>query len=380
MKTKPPKRILYAAVALPAAILVTSPAWADCSAGDTSGCATLPELSQDLLQGRADRTIATDPSQDMIAKRLDQKPWAATGTAVPSPLTVSSDGSDLQTSLTNWGSSLSASERKRLEAIAKKDKTLKVPTAIEHRPAPFNVWIDTRHQALAANSTDALQQGQATTTYAGADYRWNHRFLLGGMVQVDSAEQNPTVGGNGISGKAYMAGPYAAYRLTSNVIIDGKATWGQSADTIHLGDQATDFSTDRSLAEARISGSWKLNRWQLTPSGAITHVSEDANQVIPGGTNVRETRISIRPELKRPIDMANGNKLAPFAYVQSSLSLNNSDPADSAPQNSVGGGLTLTTTRKYNITASAEYTQTMDNTTPPDVSGHFSLNVPFGAK
>jgi Autotransporter beta-domain len=381
MSTKLRQSPLLILTALPALLLFSTAAFADCSTSDTSDCETLPELSQDLLQSRIDRTLATSPTEDRITSRLTEDSWTTDASGVPAPIDATPNGTTFKTSLSDWRKSMSAAERKRVEQALKANKSLKLPQPVQHQASPVDVWVDTHYQSADANAGTLSSDNAATTTYAGADYKRNN-FLLGGVVQMDNADQHAATVDDTANANAYMAGPYAAYRLNSKLILDARATWGQSHDTARAGDDTADFSTDRSLTQARLSGSWALNKWQLVPSGAITHVTEDSPTPITGATgdSVQETRLSIRPELKRPFQTENGDKIEPFAYVQSSIAVDNSDLATAAPQNSVGGGLSLITTDKYNLSATADYTQTMDATTPPALTGHLSLSVPLGGK
>jgi hypothetical protein len=43
------------------------------------------------------------------------------------------------------------------------------------------------------------------------------------MVQFDESRQSIVTAPDAIDGKAFMAGPYMAYRLTPHVVLDAKA-------------------------------------------------------------------------------------------------------------------------------------------------------------
>ncbi len=368
-------------LALPAGLFLASQtlgattALAQCSG---SYCNDVSTLGQTLLQDRANRAFTSTPTQDEINQRLDQKPASAKGGTVTAPFSASANS--VSTSLSDWRSSLSSAERKRLEALKKKDPNLKLPKAAP-APSPVNVWVKTNYQSVDSTGTDPAKSS-ATTTSAGADYRVKKNALVGGVVQFDNASQDSAAVSDGsVAGQAYMAGPYAAYKLNNNIVVDGKATWGQSNDRASVNGDATDFTTDRSLSQARVSGTWGIDhdKWKLTPSGAVTHVTEDTQGPLVGSAidNINETRVSVRPELHRPIQTKNGDKIDPYAYVQSSLSLDNANFADAEPQNSIGGGVNITTNRKYSINATADYTAPT-GTTADAVAGHIQLNVPLG--
>ena len=113
-----------------------------------------------------------------------------------------------------------------------------------------------------------------TTTYFGADYRLGSDLLLGAMVQRDDRIVTLPIGVELTATDAYVAGPYAAYRLSSNLVLGARASWGKASDGWTLASEEADFTTDRLLTEARLSGSWGLGEWQLMPAAAVTHVDD----------------------------------------------------------------------------------------------------------
>ncbi|MEG6509719.1 autotransporter outer membrane beta-barrel domain-containing protein [Methyloligella sp. 2.7D] len=365
-------------------LIAGSAANAQCTTTDTTGCEAIPGMGTELMEQRLNRTLSSNPTQDRVTKRLNSGSWSPS-TTVSTPFTISPSGTvtNVQTSLTEWQSALSAAERKRLEEIAKDNDELHLPGPVRRAPAPVDVWVSTRHQDLGTDG-ETETHGAATTTYVGADYRVDDRLLMGGMVQMDETRENVVQTPESMSGKAFMAGPYAAYRVTSNVIFDAKTAWGHADDRARAGEDAVaSFGTDRTLSQARLSGNWNLeNNWKLTPSGTVTRVTEDANSPIAGAdaTKLEETKVSIRPEIRRPIDGWNGNTIEPFAYLQSSVDVDTPDGSEASPQNSIGGGLAISKTDYYNIRATADYTETMNSDIDPSMTGRFSVNVPLGTR
>ena len=112
------------------------------------------------------------------------------------------------------------------------------------------------------------------------------------------------------------------------------------------------------LTEAKLTGNWGWNAWQLSQSGAVTYIDETSggSAGLPGAT-VDLTRFTVGPELKRHFDTGNGASIEPFAFFKSSLDL--TDTPSSAPlaQNTIGGGVTLAKPDTYNITAMADVTE-----------------------
>jgi hypothetical protein len=117
------------------------------------------------------------------------------------------------------------------------------------------------------------------------------------------------------------------------------------------------------LTEARPSGNWGWNSWQLSQSGALTYIGEtrDAIAGIPGAS-IDVTRFTVSPELKRRIDTGNGANIEPFAFFKSSLDLADAPSGAPLTQNTIGGGVTLAKPDNYNIRAVADFTENNDGT------------------
>ncbi|ODA68405.1 hypothetical protein A7A08_00228 [Methyloligella halotolerans] len=369
---------------LPAAALLPAPVYAQgaCTTTDTSGCVAVPGMSQDMVRNRFGRTAGTNPTQDRVTNRLNTSNWQADGNVkTPFNMQEAGSGTKVETSLHEWRAAISDAERKRLQEAKERGEDVKLPEAVRRKAPPVDVWVRSQTQSLDA-SGNTRKAGEAVTTYVGADYKVNSNALVGGMVQTDDAAQHAVGTSEQVDGKAYMAGPYAAYRVTDKVIVDAKSLWGQSNDVARTGEDAAAYATNRSLNQARVSGNWGIKKMQLTPSGAVTHITEDADIPMAGvdAARIEETRVSVRPEIKRPFQAGEDKKIEPFAYFESSLNVDDADFTNAAPTNRVGGGVALTKTDDYSIRATMDYTETMNSDIDPSASGRVSVNVPIGNK
>jgi hypothetical protein len=346
---------------------------------DVSGvtCDSAPSLTRDLLQGRIDRTLASDPAQDRITNRLN-------GTApkpgdVPTPFMLAPDGNTVNftTSLTQWGSAFSAADRRALDQAKSKfgdDLTLPKP-APSARP-DFDLWAQSRHEPWAQSGTT---EGDALTTYIGADYRLHADLLFGAMVQMDDAKQSLIATRDSVGGEAFMAGPYLAYQLAPNLTLGGRAAWGEAYDSASFGADTSSFATNRMLTEAELTGNWAWGGWQLKQTGAVTYVDETASATLPGaaGTSIAVTRVSAGPEVKRHIDAGFGNSLEPFAFFKTSIDLDSFGVSPGVARNTVGGGVTLSKQNDYKISATADYSESTGEVPDKAVAGKVSVSVPL---
>jgi hypothetical protein len=179
---------------------------------------------------------------------------------------------------------------------------------------------------------------------------------------------------------AYLAGPYAAYRLSSNLVLGARAFWGKASDGRVLASEEADFTTDRLLTEARLSGSWGLGEWQLMPAAAITHVDEIAISAIPGlsETSVTTTRFTAGPELRRSIDIGLGSSLEPFAFFKTSFDLDDIKVGPGTARSTIGGGIVVNDADGYLIQAIGDYSETVGAALPDQsLAGKVMVSVPL---
>ena len=240
-----------------------------------------------------------------------------------------------------------------------------------------SVWADSRQTPF-----QAIEGAPAVTaTYFGADYRLGSDVLLGAMVEKDDRIVTLPIGGDLTATDVYLAGPYAAYRLSSNLVLGARAAWGEISDgATSLANEEANFITNRLLTEARLSGSWDLGGWQLMPAAALTHVDETAIAAIPSpaGTSTTATRFTAGPEVRRAIDMGFASSLEPFAFVKTSFDLDDVKIAPGAARSTIGGGIVMNDARGYIIQATGDYSETVGVALPdPSLAGKVMVSVPL---
>jgi len=347
-----------------------------CSAG-VAGIATTCEAAADLAQGlaraRVDRTLATDPLAERL-NRLNNGGSAPAGDIVPLfAMTADGDNTNFKTSLTQWGTALSVADQETLKQLQTgMGEALTLPKSVK-RTSHFDIWAQGRRELFVDNGT---LQANALTSYVGADYRWHGDLLIGGMVQLDDSRRSILASPDASEGAAFMAGPYMAYRVTPNIRLDAKAAWGTAHDSAVSGANSISLDTNRMLTEARLTGDWGWNSWQLSQSGALTYAGETSDGMAGiSAESIDVARFTVGPELKRHIDTGIGASIEPFAFFKSSLDL--TDAASAAPlaQNTIGGGVTLARPDTYNIRAMADFTES-NNGADQVATGKVMVTVP----
>jgi hypothetical protein len=256
---------------------------------------------------------------------------------------------------------------------ARIDSRLNITAPTEDSASP--VWMDTRQVAAQPVSLDA----PVTTTYFGADYRVGSDVLVGAMVQRADRSTNPLIDGEAAAPDVYLAGPYAAYRLSPNLVLGARAAWGETSDAMTSDSDQQSLARNRLLTETRLSGNWALGKWQLMPAASITYV--DDNVVSVSGlsdTTIQTTRLTAGPQIRRQFDAGEAGSLEPFAFFKTSLDLDSIQVAPSAARNTIGGGVALNQADGYSIQATANFSETVGAELPDaEVAGKVSLSMPL---
>jgi hypothetical protein len=275
-------------------------------------------------------------------------------------MTADGDNTNFKTSLSQWGTALSTADQEALKQLQTGvGGDLALPKSVLRAPH-FDIWAQGRRELWVDHGT---MQADALTSYVGADYRWRNDLLIGGMVQLDDSRRTILASPDASQGAAFMAGPYMAYRVTPNIQLDAKAAWGTGHDSAVSGTNSLSLDTNRMLTEARLSGNWGWNSWQLSQSGALTYIGETRDAIAGiSGASIDVARFTVGPELKRRIDAGNGANIEPFAFFKSSLDLAETPSGGPLAQNTIGGGVTLAKPDKYNIRAVADFTENNDGT------------------
>ena len=94
--------------------------------------------------------------------------------------------------------------------------------------------------------------------------------------------------------------------MTPNLFFDARAAWGLSTNHVNpFGLYADNFSTNRWLAHAKLTGNWRWEEYRLTPSIAPDYIQEHQRDytdslgvAIPSQT-VSLGRLSFGPEIAR---------------------------------------------------------------------------------
>lgn len=327
-----------------------------CGASPSDGCPQLmtQSLTQQFFQQRADRGAAAAPDGRLDARLNDQAWSAGANGAAPFTATPGENAAEFGMSLSQFGSWMTHNDAEKIKAakeLLARGQKLPVPAKLDRS---MDMWTRTR---IVTDNPAAHMTGEALTSFVGADYKPVDGLLLGGLVQLDSADAVSAPLSGVADGRGYMAGPYVAMQLSPHMVFDARAAWGEAHDSIASGSAATSFQTTRSSTSARLQGDWTLNDWHLAPTAKIESINESATLGIgDAAANVGYNRMSVGPKISRQFDVGNDKTIEPFLLMNSSVDLNSTGgEALNAlePQNTIGAGFALSQTDDYTFSATA---------------------------
>src|SRR5436190_8464156 len=149
-----------------------------------------------------------------------------------------------------------------------------VPTK---QPKPFDFWVEGRYASFTDDRNRAGLDGHFGLLYLGADYVLNPSLLVGALIQFDSLRQTSQQLSSDVTGRGWMAGPYATVRLSDNVFLQGRAAWGRSSNEVSpYMTYADEFQSERWLVSSTLTGRWRYGPWQLRPSASLTYMEDVA--------------------------------------------------------------------------------------------------------
>jgi outer membrane autotransporter protein len=184
----------------------------------------------------------------------------------------------------------------------------------------FDVWLEAVWEYNDFGK--ALSTGHFGLVKYGVDYKLAPGLLVGVMVQHDTMDEKSEQLGYSINGTGWMAGPYAAMRLSKNLFLDGRVLHGKSSNTISpFLTYSDDFSTTRWLGAARLTGLWSHGNWQFSPSAEIVYFVDksedyiDSNGFMIESQEARIGRVILGPKVSYTI-RGDGSVLVPYASVK----------------------------------------------------------------
>lgn len=241
--------------------------------------------------------LADGPDRTRFFRRIPGSLWGdtgggtTTGSGGPFAFVGSSSDSAMQMSVATSLLDLS-------QTYAQANGTL------DQLPMPsLDVWLEVHYSEFEDEGDGIQSDGRFGVAYVGIDYLVTPTVLVGVLGQIDWAEEDSNAGSS-IDGIGGMAGPYLSARLAPNLFFTTRAAYGVSENSVSpIGTYTDNFSTDRWLASAELTGNWNFGNLRITPSASVTYLEEDQHSytdtrgvLIPDQT-VSLGQVSFGPEI-----------------------------------------------------------------------------------
>ena len=179
----------------------------------------------------------------------------------------------------------------------------------------YDIWTQIYGSTTSAGDSD----NSFWIGYLGAHYFVTPDMIIGGLVQLDWADEDNGTSGSSADGQGWMIGPYIAGRITGTGLnYEARASWGRSSNNVSpLGTYTDEFETERWLASFKLKGDYMLDMVTFRPSVSVSYFEEEQesytdslSNIIPSQTiSLGEVRFG--PEFIRDIALSEGSLFRP---------------------------------------------------------------------
>jgi outer membrane autotransporter protein len=294
------------------------------------------EVIRRFLSHRLHLLANDEPDRSRFIRRLPGSLWGdddddnqGGGANGPFSFTGSSSGLSSQMS---FATSLSRIAQAHADAEAKDELARLMAYAGPYYKAPprraaprsgWDLWVEGHFSEFKADAAGVTDRGHFGILYVGADYVVGRSVLIGALVQFDTLGEKSRTANTAADGWGTMVGPYVSVRLTRNLFFDARAAWGASWNTVDpFGLYQDNFSTDRWLGHAKLTGNWRFGNVRVTPSAGVTYISErqrsytDSLGVLIPSQTVSLGEFAVGPELAYRFLAASGVIYEPLVSVE----------------------------------------------------------------
>lgn len=191
------------------------------------------------------------------------------------------------------------------DAILKKD-----------RSGTWDIWTRIYGARSKINGSESI----FGVGYLGAHYFLSSNTMIGLIGQVDWTDQDNKSQGSSSDGIGWMVGPYIAGQVSDQPLFyEARFAWGQSENSISpTGAYKDDFSTERWLVNAKVSGSFDYRAYTLSPAVSVSYFEERQNSYTDSQSNVIAAQtlslgeVKFGPTLSRTFTLDEGISIRPF--------------------------------------------------------------------
>ena len=261
-------------------------------------------------------------------------------------------------------------------------------------PAAFDIWVQGTSSYFSNTLPDARYQGHTNILMSGADYKVMPGLIVGVMAQTDWMDQSSNVS-TSQSGFGWMAGPYLSAKLARNLFLDVRALGGKSNNKLDMTDAAAgswtdNYSTNRMLASAKLTGVYTFDAWRIRPSAELMYFAEhqkaftNALGIDIDSQTVSVGRLNFGPEFGYRMVMPDKTVVEPFVGLTGvwdfartdALTTTGSAIGQEGLRGRVEGGLSYTTPSGITVRGAAAY-DGVGSSTYHAVQGRAAVVIPL---
>jgi hypothetical protein len=282
------------------------------------------DVTRSFLFRRMDRMLALEPQSYRLTNRLSRFGYGS-GLTLHGRGTVDRLEGSMAASLRGLQSSIAAVGA-LMEPGAKAGKG---PAQVSASDA-FDIWAEGQFSLYKDTAGKGAQRGSFGILYAGADYCFGRRLLIGVMGQFDWTTDRSSGLGSTLTGNGWMVGPYLSLRLGKSLHLDWRAAWGRSSNRASIDIAGGDspymgtFASERWLMRATLSGTWNVAALQMTPEVSLAYLQERQDEftasdgdagVAVDAQRLLVGRLVLKPSFTYPIRLGD-TALLPYARPQ----------------------------------------------------------------
>ena len=276
-------------------------------------------IINNYLANRADQITASDPN---LAGRLGgaipgdmTAGFAPFGIGIGANITNGQSNYALATSLKQIRKSLNAADARKRKTI---DGELGVEISAFDAERTDNTGWDMWMQAALLHIDTDTSETNLGLVFAGVDYQFSDRLLVGLMGQYDWADENGETAPFSIDGNGWLVGPYLVAKPTEATTFQARIAYGGSENEISPFNTYTDtFKTDRFLAKAQLEGQMEFGTLNVSPHLGVLYFNEkqksytDSLGIVIPSQSVDLGRLTFGPTVSTRIEMDSGATIVP---------------------------------------------------------------------
>ena len=135
----------------------------------------------------------------------------------------------------------------------------------------YDVWFQMAgSRTSAGNANNNFWVG-----YLGGHVFFSPNLLVGGLVQMDWAEETNDTAATSADGKGWMVGPYlAAKHSDQNLFLNARVAYGRSDNDLTVSNTEGNFQTERWLVNAKLAGLLEYGNLNVRPALSASYFSE----------------------------------------------------------------------------------------------------------